>query len=103
MHNAKLAFMTCLGACLVMPLAARADEEWDKLEAEFGEAYEAWSKQMTEAGVGKSGAIMMDPSSLPPHPADAFRPKVRAYAEKAPGVRGCVARLSAGWSCTAWA
>ena len=96
MIRTSLALTCFLAACPVIPVAARADEEWEQLAAEYDEAAKEWSQQLQKThSDGEGSFTIKDPSSLPPHPADAFRPRVRAYAEKHAGHKDALPAL--GW------
>ncbi|RMF80984.1 MAG: hypothetical protein D6744_07640 [Planctomycetota bacterium] len=59
-----------------------ADDELDRLRADFQQAQMEYYAQITKMQE-KDGAI--DPLKLPPNPSDAFTPKFQAYAQKHSG------------------
>jgi hypothetical protein len=72
-------------ALLIGP-AAWADEEYDKLQAEFQKAQQSWFQELSkaqEAMADKSKPI--DTSKLSPRPEPEFKPRFKAYAEKNAG------------------
>ena len=88
----------CAVVLLSCSTLAEADPAWDTLAAEYGDAMENWTAEMTKAqgdGEGKSGMIMItEMGSMPEHPSDKFRPRVRAYAEKNAGKPAALPALS---------
>ncbi len=69
--------------------ATLADPQWDALSTEYGEAMDSWHAELTKAqGDGENGSGMIKITnmlSMPPHPSEKFRPRVRAIAEKLAG------------------
>ena len=82
----QMALIAALGLALLAAQPASADEEWDKLDAEYAQALEEWHESMEKLqGEGKDGMMMLNSSAMPPHPIDKFRPRFRAYADKHEG------------------
>lgn len=73
-----------LGLAFLFTQPASADEEWDKLEAEYEQAHEKWKEAM-EKLQGEGGMMHFNPATLPPHPIDEFRPRFRKYVAKHQG------------------
>lgn len=74
---------------MVRPVAA--DEAWNLLTAEYDAAMGKWAEKMK--GDGSKGLKMSYDGSMPPHPADEFRPRVRKYAEQHEGQSGAIPAL----------
>lgn len=80
-------------AILLAP-AVWADEEYDKLKADFQKAQQAWFQELRkaqEAQGDKSKPI--DTSKLSPRPEPEFRPRFKAYAEKNAGKPAAIPAL----------
>ena len=65
-----------------------ADEEWDRLKADFEAAMGKWYENFPKAG-GE-----LDPAKLPPHPGEEYLPKMRAFAERNPAAEVAVPALT---------
>ncbi len=80
-----------------IPLA-QADAQWDALTVEYAHAMTRWHEALSKAQGGSqngSGIIKIsNMTTMPPHPSEKFRPRVRAIAEKLDGKPEAVVSLS---------
>jgi hypothetical protein len=80
-------------ALLIGP-AAWADEEYDKLQADFQKAQQAWFKEVNKASEAQTDKSKpLDISNLSPRPEPEFKPRFKAYAEKNAGKPAAIPAL----------
>ncbi len=72
--------MVGIGMTLLTASQASADSAWEKLDAEYAKAHEAWMAGMMKLQ-GEGHAMMFNSDAMPPHPIETFRPRFRKYAE----------------------
>ncbi len=71
---------------LFVTVTARADAEFEALQAEFQKAQQEWFKLLREASDAQTDKTApLDLSKLPPRPEGAFKPRFKAHAERHAG------------------
>ncbi|MBU0637858.1 MAG: redoxin domain-containing protein [Planctomycetes bacterium] len=71
---------------------ALADEEFDKLQAEYGEARRAWY-ELLQKHRDADGDYTFEEGEMPPSPVETFLPRFRAFAERHTGQPAAIAAL----------
>ncbi|MGB0715092.1 MAG: TlpA family protein disulfide reductase [Phycisphaerae bacterium] len=78
---------------LASPAVAHGEQAWNELNAEFTKAMDAFYEKMQKLSDG-GDRMMFDPTSMPKHPIEEFRPKFRTYAEAHEGKPEAVPALT---------